>query len=87
MVCPCFQFERGHNFPFDWSASVSNISTVRKWAEHDYLHAHSLRSIVGRPTLFDISKSQNIKQSVILLRNFPKLCNVGLCKAVINTDR
>ncbi len=33
MVSPCFQFERGQNFPFDWPASVSNILTVRKWAE------------------------------------------------------
>ena len=33
VVCPCFQFKRGQNFPFDWSASVSNILTVRKWAE------------------------------------------------------
>ena len=33
MVSPCFQFERGQNFPFDWLASVSNILTVRKWAE------------------------------------------------------
>ena len=28
-----FQFERGQNLPFDWPASVSNILTVRKWAE------------------------------------------------------
>ena len=28
-----FQFERGQNFPFDWPASVSNILTVRWWAE------------------------------------------------------
>ena len=33
MVSTCFQFERGQNFPFDWPASVSNILTVRKWAE------------------------------------------------------
>ena len=33
MVSPCFQFERELNFPFDWAASVSNILTVRKWAE------------------------------------------------------
>ena len=30
---PCFQFERRQNFPFDWPASVSNILTVRRWAE------------------------------------------------------
>ena len=29
----CFQFERGQNFPFDWPASVSNILSVRGWAE------------------------------------------------------
>ena len=28
-----FQFERGENFPFDWPTSVSNILTVRWWAE------------------------------------------------------
>ena len=28
MVSPCFQFERGLNFPFDWPASVSNILIV-----------------------------------------------------------
>ena len=33
MRCPCFPFERGQNFSFDWPASVSNILTVRKWAE------------------------------------------------------
>ena len=33
MVSPCFQFERGQHFPFDWPASVSNMLTVRNWAE------------------------------------------------------
>ena len=28
-----FQFECGQNLPFDWPASVSNILTVRWWAE------------------------------------------------------
>ena len=28
-----FQFERGQNLPFDWPVSVSNILTVRWWAE------------------------------------------------------
>ena len=28
-----FPFERGQHFPVDWSASVSNILTVRKWAD------------------------------------------------------
>ena len=32
-MSPCFQYERELNFPFDWPASVSNILTVRKWAE------------------------------------------------------
>ena len=39
VVSPCLQFAIAYSsnvdrtFPFDWPASVSNILTVRRWAE------------------------------------------------------